>query len=176
MSIYLIRHATPDWSRIDLDYYLPPGPPLIEQGRQEAQALGDFLRGAGVRRLYTSPLERCTVTAEIAAIAASSAIQVEQGLIEWQPGDDRASVTARTWAVFETAHQASETDGPVGLVSHGGPIAMLMLKLGMDEATLAALRNFDHRNPLPPAAACVARQDGEGWRLSLAFLPGECPM
>jgi drug/metabolite transporter (DMT)-like permease len=26
--IYLIRHATPDWSRTDIPYFTPPGPPL----------------------------------------------------------------------------------------------------------------------------------------------------
>ena len=171
MVIYLIRHATPDWSRSDLAYHVPPGPPLVEQGRQEAQALGGFLRGVGVRRLFTSPLERCQVTAEIAAAAAQLAVQVEGGLIEWQPGEDKATVTARMWPVFEAALRAGEADGPVGLVSHGGPIAMLLLRLGMDEATLAAQRCFDHGNPLPPAGAWEARRDGDGWRLSLAFTP-----
>ena len=42
-QIYLIRHATPDWTRKDIPYHLPPGPPLIEQGLAEAQALAAFL-------------------------------------------------------------------------------------------------------------------------------------
>ena len=175
MVIYLIRHATPDWSRSDLAYHVPPGPPLVEQGCQEAQTLGDFLRGAGVRRLFTSPLERCQATAEIAAAEARLTVQVEEGLIEWQPGEDQATVTARVWPVFEAALKAGDADGPVGLVSHGGPIAMLLLALGMGEAALAAQRCFDRGNPLPPAGAWEVRKagDGDGWRLRLAFVPGE---
>ena len=68
-TIYLIRHATPDWSRTDLVYHLPPGPPLTAQGEAEAAKLGDFLRDMDVRHIFTSPLVRCLRTAEIAGAA-----------------------------------------------------------------------------------------------------------
>ena len=154
-------------------YHLPPGPPLVEQGHDEARLLGDFLQRAGVRRLFTSPLERCQATAEIAAGRGNLAVQVDEGLIEWQPGEDQTKVTGRMWPVFDLACRASETDGPVGLLSHGGPIAMLLLALGMDDAALARQRHFDHGNPLPPAGVWEAKRDGEVWKLRLVFLPGE---
>jgi len=64
MIIYLIRHATPDWSRSDLAYHLPPGPPLVERGARKAGCAGDFLRGQASEAVH-QPLERCQVTAEI---------------------------------------------------------------------------------------------------------------
>jgi len=172
--IYVIRHATPDWERKDLAYHLPPGPPLTEQGLSEAQALGEFLGEAGVKRLYTSPLERCQTTARIAAEINGMPWRVADGLIEWQPNDDRTAVLARVWPVFEQALQEAEVEGPVGLVTHGAPICVLLLALGMGEDTLLAQRRYDHSNPAPPGGAWLAERsrDRGHWALSLAFAPG----
>ncbi len=173
INIYLIRHATPDWGRKDLPYHLPPGPPLTEQGRLEAQVLGEYLKQAGVRRLFVSPLERCLATAEIVSGIAGMPWQVEPGLIEWQPTDDRGKVLERLQPVLELALRAGQTEGPVGLVSHGGPIGVLLLSLGMDEATLITQRRFDHSNPLPPGGVWLAERNGDGqqWGLKMAFQP-----
>ena len=35
-TVYLVRHATPDWSLKDIPYHLPPGPPLTSVGDKEA--------------------------------------------------------------------------------------------------------------------------------------------
>ena len=34
--LYLARHATPDWNMRDIRYDIPPGPPLVPQGEEEA--------------------------------------------------------------------------------------------------------------------------------------------
>ena len=59
----------------------------------------------------------------------------------------------------------------VAVVTHGGPIAALLLALGMDEATLERHRVYDHRNPLPTAGAWLATRDGEdqSWNLKLIY-------
>jgi len=173
-SIYLIRHATPAWSRKDIPYHLPPGPPLTEQGRAEAEALGAFLHAAGVRRLFASPLERCLHTAQIAAPLAGASLQVDERLIEIQPGETTAALYRRLWPVFEAASSnGAAAHGLVGLVTHGGPIAALLGGLGMDAATLAGYARFDHGNPLPPAGAWqVCRPDAAApWQWRLAFIP-----
>ena len=173
-TIYLIRHATPDWTRTDIAYHLPPGPPLTEQGRQEAQALGAFLLASGVRLFYTSPLERCVHTTQIAAELGKASWQVDPGLIELAPGENAASILQRVKPVFERACLASLEAGPVALITHGGTVNVLLPELGMDEKTLAEHKKiFDHANPLPPAGAWLAeRQDGEAaWSLRLAFKP-----
>ena len=84
-SVYLVRHASPDWNRKDIPYHLPPGPPLTEQGLVEAHALGQFLRLVDVQQLWTSPLERCQHTAEIIAGITGAPVTVNQELREWQP-------------------------------------------------------------------------------------------
>lgn len=153
-NLYLIRHASPDWNRPDLPYFIPPGPPLSPQGLAEAQALAGFLQTTGVKRLLTSPLERCLHTAQIVSEATGAPWEVIDGLREWQPHENKEIVLARALPVVEQAWQtvlANGAGGPVALFSHGGPILALLSALGIDDNTLETLRIYDHRNPLPPA-------------------------
>jgi broad specificity phosphatase PhoE len=171
--IYLARHATPDWGRFDLPYHLPPGPPLLEQGRQEAAVLAVFLQSQGVNRVFASPLERCQHTAQIVADCLGLAPEIHPGLQEWQPGEEPQGVRARLWPVFSAAAEWSRRAGPAVLISHGGPIAVLLAELGLPETTLLQHRIYDHRNPLPPAGAWRAVQAAPDspWELQLVFTP-----
>lgn len=171
-SIYLIRHAQPDWSRTDLLYHQPPGPPLTAEGIQQAHRLGQFLRQTGVRRLYTSPLERCEHTARIVGEMVALFPETQPGLIEWQPGEDVPAVQARLDPVFARAVAESQ-EGPVALFTHGGPIAAQLMALGMSEGEVDSFRIFDRKNPVPPAGAWLASRPeaGHAWRLALAFNP-----
>jgi broad specificity phosphatase PhoE len=169
--IYLIRHGTPDWNRKDLPYYKIPGPPLTEQGKAEALALANFLKSAGVRLLVTSPLERTLHTAQIISQALDIPLLVDDRLMEWQPGETPADILDRARPVFEQALEDCAGLSPVGLVTHGGHVAVLLQMLGMDEKTLAAQRHFDYGNPLPPGAAWQVRRDDGKWQLDLAFIP-----
>jgi broad specificity phosphatase PhoE len=172
LSVYLIRHATPDLTRRELPYHEVPGPPLTELGEREAAALGEYLRRVGVRRLYTSPLERCQRTARIAARSSGAQVLEDGQLIEWQPGEDSVAVRGRIWPVFEAVCQQGET---AGLVTHGGPIRVLLEALGMDPGELSAQHSYDNGNPLPPAGVWRVHRDGRQgeWELRLDFSPGD---
>ncbi len=172
MLVFLARHASPDLTRSDLIYHLPPGPPLTAQGQAEAQALGLFFQSAGVTKVYSSPLERCAQTARIITQVVSIPSEILPGLTELQPGEDKASLHARLWPLFEQAARESQNQ-PVALLTHGGAVTFLLGALGMDEATLNLRLTFDHRNPIPPAGSWSVSRDGEGqpWELRLAFTP-----
>jgi probable phosphoglycerate mutase len=162
-EIYLVRHASPDWNRVDLSYYVPPGPPLTPQGEQEAEGLAAFLRESGVRRFYTSPMERCRRTAEIAAAAVGVEPLEETGLSEWQPGESEAQVRERFLPLWQRLAANGHGAEPAALVTHGGPVAMMLADLGLDSAVLAHYRKlFDRNNPMPPASA---------WRAARADMP-----
>jgi probable phosphoglycerate mutase len=170
-TLYLIRHATPDWSRTDIPYHVPPGPSLTPPGEEEARELARFLNEAGVRGLYSSPLERCLRTAHIAAELIGVTTEIDSGLTEVAPNEKSDVVQARTWPAWERAVAAAES-GPVALITHGGPIALLLAKLGLlPQAIDHYKRIFDRNNPLPPAGAWQAVRNGEGWELNLAFTP-----
>jgi probable phosphoglycerate mutase len=173
LIIYLVRHATPDWARIDIPYSQPPGPPLTPQGETEAAELGVFLQQAGVGQVYASPFDRTRRTAELAAAAAGIPVVLEPALTEWRPGETEADVRARL-APFWQRLIAGAPPAPVALVTHGGPIAVLLADLGMDQAVLAHHRRlFDRNNPLPPAGVwqAVRPQPGGAWELTLAYMP-----
>jgi broad specificity phosphatase PhoE len=173
-TVYLIRHATPDWNRTDLPYAVMPGPPLTPQGVDEAMQLGYFLREAGVSQILTSPFERAVHTARIAAGVAGVPIEQEEGLAEWRPGEDVASIRARVWPTWEQACALSQQAGPVALITHGGPISVLLEGLGLAKDVLEQhKRRFDRNNPLPPAGVWKATlpAPGAAWDLQLAFLP-----
>ena len=173
-TIYLVRHATPDWSRTDLVYHLPPGPPLTPQGEAEAAKLGDFLRDMTVAHIFNSPLERCQRTAAIAAAVVGLTPQEDTRLAEIRPDEKGKDILTRVWPAWVHAGELCLTSGPVALVTHGGPISLLLAELGMDAKQLAHYKaTFDRSNPLPPAGAWRAvRASPDGpWSLELAFTP-----
>ncbi|MBP8110584.1 MAG: hypothetical protein KAZ38_23410, partial [Caldilineaceae bacterium] len=62
---------------------------------------------------------------------------------------------------------------PVALVSHGGPIRLLLETVSGDPARINEYRaRFDSNNPLPPAGAWRSqRQDDGSWQVDLVFTP-----
>jgi broad specificity phosphatase PhoE len=171
--LFLARHATPDWSRTDIRYDIPPGPPLTQQGLAEARQLGFFLAQAGVKRLYASPLERTQRTASIAGEIMGVPVQTVNAIAEWQRGESTTLVLARMLPFWEELAAVGIASGPAALVSHGGPIRLLLEKLTGDPAWISTFcRRFDHNNPLPPAGVWQASDNGRGgWALDLVYVP-----
>jgi len=172
--IYLIRHATPDWNRKDIPYDIPPGPPLVEQGELEAARLGEFIRQAGIIKLYHSPLERAKRTAQISAAIAGISIEQELAIAEWRSSEGDQQIAERFLPVWDRTVAESATLGPIGLVSHGGPIRFMLEKLGLPGPIMESHRKlYDHGNPLPPAGAWLAEkpEGSEVWNLTLIFIP-----
>ena len=169
-TLYLTRHATPDWARTDIPYFTPPGPPLTPQGEDEARELGAFLREAGVQQVWASPMERAQRTAQLAAEIIGIPFSLEPGIIEWTPGEKDEAVRARMWPVWERACQHNA----VALITHGGPITTLLAALGLERAVIDHYKTlFDNRNPVPVAGVWRAEQATAGapWQLTLAFVP-----
>lgn len=156
-TVYLVRHATPDLTRTDLVYHLPPGPPLTGLGEEQAVELGHYLCGRGVRGIWSSPLERARRTADLAALSCAAEVVTDARLIEMQPGETHDDVYARARPVWDIV-LAAAANGPQALVAHGGVITALLLALGVAPETLAVFgRRFDSGNPVPPAGAWLVR-------------------
>lgn len=162
-TVFLVRHATPDWSRTDIRYDIPPGPPLTPRGEQEATHLGAFLAAQGVVRLYASPLERTLRTAELAAHALATHPEQDDHLAEWRHGEGDDQVLARFRPRLQHAFDESGRTGPIALVTHGGPIRLLLTEVGLDHAEVNHYRRqFDHDNPVPPAGVWRLRREHTG--------------
>jgi len=172
--IYLIRHATPDWSRKDIPYNLPPGPPLIEQGEMEAVQLGGFIKQARLSKLYYSPLERAKRTAEIIAGLANIPTEEAAEIAEMRPSENDQEYLVNMLPLWNRAIKESRQGNPIGLVTHGGPIRIMLETLGLTTGLIEAYNErFDGHNPLPPAGVWMAEKcAGETrWNLELVFVP-----
>jgi len=175
MKILLLRHATPEWDRTDIPYDILPGPPLSSKGEKEAEALAEFLKTQAVVKLYYSPFERSARTARVISALNGIDCMEDKRLSEWRSIDElETQVRERMSSIFECAVRESLEIGPIGLVSHGGPVAALLQELGINPEELAPFRKlFDGSNPLPPAGAWKAEQGpGEdSWNFKLEFIP-----
>jgi broad specificity phosphatase PhoE len=174
-KIYLARHASPDGTLTHIPYDIQPGPPLSSKGEKEAEALGEFLKAQGVVKLYYSPFERSAKTAQIISAHSGIPCVEELRLTEWRKVDEKADkARERLTLLFEEITKESTVIGSIGLVSHGAPIAFLLLSLGIEQDTLSAFRKkFDGGNPLPPAGAWAAewKEEEKAWDLRLEFIP-----
>ncbi len=172
--IYLCRHATPDWSRTEIRYDVPPGPPLTAQGEAEATKLGEFLQSVGVGKLYHSPLERTKRTAQLAAETIGITAIEEDAVREWTRDENSGGVLGRFRPFWESAAQESTQGAPIAIVTHGGPIAALLADLMIDAAELNFYKQqFDRGNPLPPAGVWLTTRSSHDvrWQLELVFTP-----
>jgi broad specificity phosphatase PhoE len=173
--VYLARHGTPDWNMKEIRYDVPPGPPLVEKGVREARQLGEFLRTAGVCTVYASPLVRAHRTAELAAGVAGLPVTVVDNVAEYRREENDDAVFERFVACFEDAADEAAASGPVVIVSHGGPVRVMLERLGVSsDHVWHYRRQFDHQNPLPPAGAWELARYGAGpWEARLVFSPQE---
>lgn len=171
-TVYITRHATPDRSRTDIPYHIPPGPPLNERGLNEAAALGAFLRKAGVVHVLASPLERAWRTGSIAAGTCGATIEQVLELAEWRPEEVESGVRQRVQAGYLSACQASaRREAPAAIVSHGYPILTLLRSLGLPTEMVERCRIYDSRNPIPMGGAWLTEcVDGE-FTARLVYLP-----
>jgi probable phosphomutase (TIGR03848 family) len=85
-TLLLIRHATNDWVRKGLLAGWTPGVHLNEEGRTQAQALGQRLESSKLDAIYSSPLERAIETAEAVATPQGLSVQINEGIGEVQYG------------------------------------------------------------------------------------------
>src|SRR5215469_16607972 len=90
-SVYLARHGETAWTitgqhtgRTDL--------PLTERGVQNAQLLGEQLKGLSFAKVFSSPLQRAVKTCELAGFGAVA--QIDPDLVEWNYGDYEGRLTS----------------------------------------------------------------------------------
>jgi probable phosphoglycerate mutase len=174
--VFLARHGTPDWNMTNIRYDIPPGPPLVAHGEEEAAKLGNFFKTQGVQVIYASPLVRALRTAEIAGEVAGAQVDVIDDVAEYRREENDAQVFARLNPVFLRAWSEAAQYGPVAIVSHGGPVRVMLEKLGgLPDVLWHYRRQFDHQNPLPPAAAWRVTSGAQpgAWQLELQFSPKE---
>ena len=84
MAIVLVRHGETEWSRSG-QHTSRTDLPLIEEGRERAEALGPLLARWDFSLVLTSPLRRARETCELAGFGPRA--EVCEDLLEWDYGD-----------------------------------------------------------------------------------------
>lgn len=151
MQLYLIRHALPDYAQPGA-YHRPPGPRLVEQGLAQAAALVPLLRGANLQRIVTSPLLRCRMTVEPLMAALNLDAEIDDDLIDGQPGEKPQDTTLR---LVRAILQRSDSQ-VIALCSHAAPLENLLRFLTRDTVQL----------PPKDQRGCQVRE-GSVWRVIL---------
>jgi broad specificity phosphatase PhoE len=152
---YLVQHGEKQ--------RLPGDPGLTPTGRQQAIDTGRWLRGVGVRALYSSPLLRARETSGCIASVTGLAVQCDDRLRErlnWERGEPFDAFLAfwarttreRGWVPPEgdSSWQAgarlrafladlASAPGPVAAVTHGGITIDLLRDLLGDDALPGSL-------------------------------------
>jgi broad specificity phosphatase PhoE len=84
-TLILARHGETDWNR-ENRFQGHADPPLNELGRRQSAELAESLAGAGIARVYTSPLRRASETAGIVADRLGLEVELVAALREIDVG------------------------------------------------------------------------------------------
>lgn len=110
--IYIARHGETAWT-ITGQHTGLTDLPLTPRGEQNAQALGDRLKGMAFAKVLTSPLQRARKTCALAGFG--SVAEVESGLVEWDYGEyeglrsDEIHVKRPDWQLFRDGAPGGES-------------------------------------------------------------------
>jgi broad specificity phosphatase PhoE len=83
-AIYLARHGETAWS-ISGQHTGITDLPLTERGERNAIRLGERLKGLKFAKVFTSPLQRASLTCQLAGFGAEA--QLDPDLVEWNYGN-----------------------------------------------------------------------------------------
>jgi len=122
MRLYFTRHGESEANTRRIYVNRAEGFPLTETGVRQADALAESLVGAGIARIFTSPLIRAVQTAEIvAARLRIAAVTPDEGLREFDVGDyEMQEYTPESSAQFEETMRRGLIDGDLGARVGGG--------------------------------------------------------
>ncbi len=116
-QVVLVRHGETEWSR-ELKHTGRTNVPLTDRGREEAERVGEALRGRTFTLVLTSPLQRATETCRLAGFG--EVVRLRDELREWDYGDYEGRKTedirkdVPRWTVWTGGVPNGETIEQVG--------------------------------------------------------------
>ena len=115
--VYLARHGETAWSLSGQHTGLSDIP-LTARGEEDAQRLGERLRGHTFARVFTSPLQRARRTCDLAGFGDRA--EVDPDLVEWNYGDYEGKKRAEIlkarpdWQLFRDGCPGGESVADIG--------------------------------------------------------------
>jgi broad specificity phosphatase PhoE len=158
-TLLLARHGETDWNR-ERRVQGSTDIPLNAAGIAQARALAASLASEPLAAVYASDLARARDTASAVATVHGLEIVLDPALREkhfgtwegltdteirkrfpdavagsWGDGETRAQLAARAVAAYERI-RARHAEGSVLIVSHGGPLRVLLQHVGVDHGPI----------------------------------------
>jgi probable phosphomutase (TIGR03848 family) len=121
-TLVLVRHAENDWVKSGKLAGWTPEVHLNDEGKRQADLLGQRLATARLQEIYSSPLERATETATaIISHYPSKALHIEEALGEahygrWTGESLRKLARTRLWQVVQTHPSRAQFPGGEALL------------------------------------------------------------
>ena len=111
--LLLIRHGENNYTKTGRLAGWTPGVSLNEAGQQQAAALAERLKGAPIKAIYSSPLERARETAAPLAAAQRLGVQIVAGVGEvrygqWQGRSLKAVARTKLWRTVQSLPSAMQ--------------------------------------------------------------------
>jgi len=97
MKLYFVRHGESEANVLQVISNRGWVHPLTEKGRQQANTLAEKLRGAGITKIFTSPLRRAAETAEILSQSLGVGIEITDALREFDCGIAEGRSDPEAW-------------------------------------------------------------------------------
>lgn len=141
IQFYLTRHGLTE-ANLGRDRAAWQNEPLLPEGREQARRMAEKARSLGIRKVWTSPLDRARETAEIVASACGVPLEIDAGLREigsghWvgEPDGDggQEEMEAATRRVRSTIERFLAEGDRFLAVTHLGPIRIASIVFGGEE-------------------------------------------
>lgn len=148
MKIIIVRHAETD-KNINGNLAQRESDILLnENGKYQAQKLGEFLKTEKISHVYTSPLQRAVDTSKyISQHHPQAMFAVAPELIEQdKKAESYPQLQQRAKAFFSNLVEKHGDDDTVLVVSHGGTLGVLMVDILGKELTEENYRAHQPKN------------------------------
>jgi len=185
---FLIRHAATGPST-EGRFYGSTDLSLSEDGVRQARLLAERLSSEEIKAVFSSPLKRALETAMPIALAHDLQVNVLDGLREidfgaWEgmsfdeirkryPGECNSWLADPWNFTFPRGESTREfkkrvsrefaavlnSEGPAAVVSHGGPLRVILSCLGCIEESRAFNHSLDH------GGITIIESGGSGWKI-----------
>ena len=148
--VYVVRHADAEPTGTSYD----DGGALTAEGRAQALALAEALRGARIARVHASSMARARETGEVAAAALGVGLETHEGLRE-AGVESEETVVARVTAALEGIADQHRGEA-VLVVGHQAALGLALARLLPRGAGVPALGRTD-------GGPIALEGDADGW-------------
>jgi probable phosphomutase (TIGR03848 family) len=155
-TFYLVRHGSNDVLGKALAARLP-NVHLNAQGREEARRVARALSGKGIQRIFSSPLERATETAEALAEKLGLPVEVNEKIHEIDFGDWSGRSMAELeslpgWKLFNSYRSGTRIPGGETMLEIQSRVVAFLERLRTQEPD-GRFAIFSHGDPIKTAIA-----------------------